>query len=279
MAQVGAAPAPRLDSPEVGIGVSTVEAVGTKIRWKVQRSVEGAVATAVSMRELQRVIKRKVEDAGSFTFESDPLPYFFHSYNNFGLTERSVEIPIIRHYLERGSYRNLLEVGNVTQHYYDYFRDVLADVRRTVVDKYEVGNGVVNADIADFATEEKFDFVFSISTFEHMDSDLGRNPSYRSNTSKLVSMAADNINHVGERLMAKGAKMIVTAPLGYAPEWDATFYSETLEDCGFSRISRHVLRRSGELKWEQVGADEGRNAPDTSRADVRGFLSILELDK
>ena len=254
--------------------------VGTKIRWKVRRSVEGAAAAAFPMRLTERLVKRKIASAGSFTFDSSELPYFFHSYNSFGRTERSVEIPIIRSYLERGSYRNVLEIGNVSQHYYDYFRDVFANVRRTVVDKYEVGNGVVNADIAEFTSEERFDLAFSISTFEHMDSDLGRNTSYRPDTSKLVSVAADNINHVGEMLMAEGGKIVVTAPLGYAPEWDDTFYSKTLdESCGFSRVNRYVLRRTGELSWQQVHPDEGRNAPNTSRSDVRDFLSILELDK
>jgi hypothetical protein len=253
--------------------------VGTKIRWKAQRSVEGTVAAAIPMRLIERLAKRKIADAGSFNFDLTALPYFFHSYNSFGRTERSVEIPIVRSYLERGSYRNVLEIGNVTHHYYDYFGDLFANVRRTVVDKYEVGNGVVNADIAEFISEERFDLVLSISTFEHMDSDLGRNTSYRPNTAKLVSVAADNINHVGEMLMAKGGKMVVTAPLGYAPEWDVTFYSEALEDCGFSRVSRHLLRRTGELSWQQVHVDEGRAAPDTSRSDVRDFLSILELDK
>jgi hypothetical protein len=36
-----------------------------------------------------------------------------------------------------------------------------------------------------------------------MDSGLGRNTSSRPNTSKLVSVAADNINHVGEMLMLR----------------------------------------------------------------------------
>lgn len=231
------------------------------------------------MRELERLVQRKVASAGTFTFDSAVLPYFFHSYNNFGLTERSVEIPIIHSYLERGSYRNVLEIGNVANHYYDYFRDVLADVGHTVVDRYEVGSAVVNVDIADFSSEARFDFAFSISTFEHMDSDLGRNTSNRPNGSKLVSVAADNIDHVAETLLADRGKMVVTAPLGYAPEWDATFYSGDPEKCGFSRVMRYVLRRTGELTWRQVNLDEGRTAPDSSRSDLRDFLSILELDK
>jgi hypothetical protein len=256
-----------------------VASIGAKIRWKTRRAAEGAVAAGVSMRELERLVERKVASAGTFTFDSNRLPYFFHSYNNFGRTERSIEIPIVHSYLERDSYSNVLEIGNVTQHYYDYFRGVLAGVPRTVVDKYELGNGVVNADIAEFRSEQRFDFVFSISTFEHMDSDLGRNTSYIPNRSKLVSVAADNINHVGEMLMAKGGKMVVTAPLGYTPEWDATFYSGAFETCGFSRVTRHVFRRIGELSWRQVPPDDGRNAPDTSRSDFRNFLSILELDR
>jgi hypothetical protein len=35
----------------------------------------------------------------TFKFNGVQLDYFFHSYNNFRISERAVEIPIIKHYI------------------------------------------------------------------------------------------------------------------------------------------------------------------------------------
>ncbi len=70
--------------------------------------------------------KMKLEDINNYSkwrrtrnklkIDTKEYPYLFHSYNNMGLTERSVEIPIIYHYLNTLKISNVLEVGNVTNY-------------------------------------------------------------------------------------------------------------------------------------------------------------------
>jgi len=225
------------------------------------------------------MLQYKLDREKSFVFDSQRLDYFFHSYNNFRLTERSVEIPIIKHYLEQEDYHNVLEIGNVTNHYYTFFRLAFIGRRRTVIDKCELAFDVINLDICDFAPNLKFDFVFSISTFEHMDSDLGRNPGYVAGRSRLVSVAADNIKHVSDVLLEDRGKFVITAPLGYTPEWDATFYSNAFEECEFSRYRTYVLRKKTELVWEQVDMEEGKRATYGYPLPGVNYLSIVEFDK
>src|SRR5438094_709755 len=132
----------------------------------------------LSVSDLRWLLSDKLNANKAFIFEGQKLEYFFHSYNNFRLSERAIEIPIIDYFLRQNDSHEILEIGNVTNHYYDYFRQTFVDRRKTVVDKFERGQDVLNLDIAEYAPDMKFDFVFSISTFEHMDSDLGMNPDY-----------------------------------------------------------------------------------------------------
>ena len=211
----------------------------------------------LSVTDIRWLLTDKLNEHKEFLFQDKKLEYFFHSYNNFRLSERAIEIPIINNFLNQKNYEEILEIGNVTNHYYDYFRQTFVDKRKTVVDKFERGQGVLNFDIADYAPGVKFDFVFSISTFEHMDSDLGNNPDYVEGSSTLVSVAADNIKHVGDTLLKDRGRFVVTAPVGYAPEWDKTFYSDVFDDCNFSQVRKYLFRRKSELVWEPANVEEG----------------------
>lgn len=184
-----------------------------------------------------------------FIFSGERLSYLFHTYNNMGLTERSVEIPIIKHYLTRAKWQRVLEVGNVTNYYEDYYLGLFPN--KTVVDKFERNYNVVTCDIAQFSDADRFDFIFSISTFEHMDSDLGRNADYVPGMANHSTVAVDNIIHCYEKLLRPGGLMIVTAPLGYTPEWDTTFIGRALDDYGFQRLRRHLVSRVDEQRWTQ----------------------------
>jgi hypothetical protein len=226
---------------------------------------------------LQRVCARKIASRGTFTFDGTPLSYFFHSYNNFGVSERAIEVPIIASYLREGRYPRVLEIGNVTNHYYDTFRDLF--IHKDVVDKFETGYNVINADIATFTSDQKYDFIFSISTFEHMDSDLGRNPDYVPGASRLISAAADNIKHVSDHLIAPGGRFVLTAPLLYTPEWDKTFYSDAFDACGWSSYKRSLFRRLGELHWIQVDVNAGRDLPGNPSSPFREYLSVVDFVK
>ena len=248
-----------------------------RIRSFAFRPINMVLSALVPMSEIERIVYRKLSRQPEFTFNGQRIPYFFHSYNDFGITERMIEIPVIKYFMEQGSYANVLEIGNVTNHYYDLFRQVFTN--KTTVDKFEKGYNVVNRDIHDYAPAEKFDFVFSISTFEHMDSDLGRNPQYVKGNSRLVSVAADNIKHVGDTMVKDKGKFVVTAPLCYTPEWKETFYSGDFAKCGFRQCRTYLFKRSSELTWRQVPEEDGRNAEFDSYFPYRNYLSIVEFDK
>ncbi|MGZ8845219.1 MAG: hypothetical protein ACXW3C_02035 [Pyrinomonadaceae bacterium] len=233
----------------------------------------------LSVSDLRWILTDKLNANRAFLFEGNQLEYFFHSYNNFRLSERALEIPIIDYFLRQHDYQEILEIGNVTNHYYEYFRKAFADKRKTVVDKFERGQGVLNYDIAEYAPGVKFDFVFSISTFEHMDSDRGMSPDYVAGSSRLVSVAADNIKHVGDMLLKDRGIFVVTAPIGYAPEWDMTFYSDVFEKCNFSRVRKYLFKRKDEVLWEQTKVEEGRRATPISSIPFIEFLSIVEFEK
>ena len=188
-----------------------------------------------------------------------------------------IEIPIIKRYLEQASYQNVLEIGNVTNHYYDYFKQAFQ--KKTTVDKFERAYDVINVDIRDYAPPAKYDFIFSISTFEHMDSDLGRNPHYQKGSSRLISVAADNMKYVGDALLRDGGKFVVTAPLCYTHEWKETFYSNDLAKCGFASHRTYLFKRINELTWKQIPVEEGINAPFDSYSPFRNYLSIVEFNK
>ena len=249
--------------------------VKARLRWRLSLLCRACL----SVSEIKRIVEDKLAEEKEFSYNSHRLNYFFHSYNNFGLTERAIEVPLIRYYLEQADYRNVLEIGNVTNHYYDYYRQSFIGKNKTTVDKFEPGYGVINADIAEYGPGVKFDFIYSISTFEHMDSDLGRNPDYVEGSSRLISVAADNIKYVSDVLLQNGGKFVITAPLGYTPEWDLTFYSDDLERCNCSRFGRYLLKRKKELTCEQIDVEEGRTASLDPHLPYREYLSILEFDK
>jgi hypothetical protein len=134
-------------------------------------------------------------------------------------------------------------------------------------------------DICEYAPGIKFDFVFSISTFEHMDSDRGKNPGYVRGGSELLSVAADNIKHISDALLEDKGKFVITVPLGYSPEWDETFYSSAFEECNFTRYRTYVLKKMKELVWEQVEVAEGKRATYKYPLPGVNYLSIAEFDK
>lgn len=236
-------------------------------------------AQFLSVADIKAILEYKLSREKEFVFNGHRLGYFFHSHNNFGLTERAVEIPIVRYYLGQANYQNVLEIGNVTDHYYTYFSQAWLGKKKTVVDRYEQAYGVINEDIGAYSPNVKSDFVFSISTFEHMDADLGRNPEYRPGCSSLGTVAADNIKHVSDTLLRDEGKFVITAPLGYTPEWDTTFYSGVLDECNFAHWRPYLFRRKKEFTWEQVDVAEGRGITDRYPMSKPSYLSIVECDK
>lgn len=199
------------------------------------------------------------ESKKRFVYLGQELPYFIHTYNNifpWGFSERSIEIPIILHLLNistphpSSSSMRILEIGNVTKHYYDLFKKV----ERVVLDRYEEAYDVINMDIAEFNVKEKFDFIYSISTFEHMDSDGGRNKEWLSEKplGEYLSVAYRNIKHVALNLLEENGRFIVTVPIGYLNcEIDKSIFEGEFDNLPLT-LTVTAYRRVGPLEWAQV---------------------------
>lgn len=245
----------------------------TKIRLKLLHEI----SKRVSLASINYLLNLK-KTANAFEFNGERIDYLFHSYNNMGLTERTVEMPIIKHYLRRKKWGRVLEIGNVTNYYEDYFSGLFPN--KTVVDKIEQTYNIITSDIAKFRSPERFDLIFSISTFEHMDSDLGRNPDYVPGTAKHGTVAADNIIHCYEHLLAEGGLMVITAPLGYTPEWDKTFKDRLLDNYPFKGMRKLLASRVGEQEWLQASKLEaGKEYAYDKPFPYANHVAILEISK
>jgi len=207
---------------------------------------------------------------------------FFHSYNNYGLTERVIEVPIIEYYLDYYKPFRTLEIGNVSNYYYQRFYDKY--IERDVVDKYERGFGVITSDIALFKSQKLYNLIFSISTFEHMDSDLGRNPDFKEGSSIHGTLAADNIIYVYENLLENGGIMVITSLLNYTPEWDQTFLTKILDQYHFTKLKKYIFEKKNENEWVQLSENEVKelikNLNDfQTLIHKTKYLSVLEIKK
>jgi len=127
-------------------------------------------------------------------------------YNRSWDNERSIEIPIIQEaYESLGISKfnkeeiNVLEIGNVLSNYEK-------KLTHDIVDKYEKGPRVKNIDFLDFKPQKKYDYIFSISTFEHIGFDYGEK--------KDATKALKALRKVMTMLKPKG-KAYITIPVGF----------------------------------------------------------------
>jgi len=165
---------------------------------------------------LTRCVRTKM-----FRFGGREYEYLYHPYNRTWKNERGIEIPIFRELLWRHQGKRVLEIGNVLGHYFAVSHDV--------VDKYEVAPGVINQDIIEFAPQEKYDLIISISTLEHVGWDeQPREPD------KLLR----TIEHLKERSLAVGGTMMTSLPLGYN-----TYFDGLLENGRSPFTTQHFLKR------------------------------------
>ena len=175
----------------------------------------------------------RIFKAKTFVFNDTNLPYFFHAYNKTWNNERTVEIPIILE-LIKNNYNEvrpyMLEVGNVLSHY--GYRG------HTVLDKYEEGGGVLNIDIVDYEPKNRYKYVVSISTLEHVGWDESPRDDHKieSALSKIKDLLLDEGVFIG------------TVPLGYNPILDSLLVSSKIK--GFDKyfMVRNVISGG----WEQT---------------------------
>lgn len=188
-----------------------------------------------------------------FYLGNKELNYLISDYNNSSLNERTVEIPIALDFLMQKNPAEILEVGNVLNHY--------VDVQHDVVDKYEKELDVINEDAAYFRTDKRYDLVISISTIEHIGYDEDK---------KEYGKALRTIRNL-KSLLSPGGKILITVPLGYNPEIDSIVKNHSEE---FSDI--HFLKRMSIMNhWKEVTVEEALNTRYGDKYFCANAIAIL----
>jgi hypothetical protein len=186
----------------------------------------------------------------TFEFQGISYPYHYHLHSTTWKNERSVEIPIIWNILKKNEGKRVLEVGNVLSHIFT--------IQHDVVDKYEIGEHIINEDIVSFNPPNKYDLIVSISTLEHVGWDETPKDPYK------IVRAIDNL----KRLLSPSGQMFATMPLGYNPELDRLLRNNEL---GISQ--QHFLKRMSKNKWQVVGWEDVMDVKyDTSIPTANGII-------
>jgi SAM-dependent methyltransferase len=189
---------------------------------------------------------------GGFEIDGERYPYLYAPYKRTWLTERAVEVPVVRRLVDRHRDGRVLEVGNVLRHY-------APDLGHVVVDKYERAPGVLNRDVLELDDLGRFDLVVAISTLEHVGWDEEpRDPGRAVEAARAL-----------RRLLAPGGQLVMTHPIGYNPPFDAALREGALP---FERAA--ALRRvPGRDRWRQVAPSDVWDAPyDFLLYRARGVL-------
>ena len=183
----------------------------------------------------------------TFRFGGRTHRYFCHLYNATWRNERAVEVPIVLDYMKEFRGRRggtVLEVGNVLNHYYRHYF--------TILDKYEVGEGIINEDAATYTPSRKFDLILSVSSLEHIGWDESMGSPFK------ILEAIDNLKR---NCLTSEGKMLATMPVGYNPYLDNLLVHGQLpfESIRCMRRSSHKSRRWREVVWNPQLVHEAQN--------------------
>ncbi len=171
-----------------------------------------------------------------FNFHGQQLRMFYHRYNMTWASERCVEVPLARFYLEQHAGGRILEVGNVLSHY--------SPVDHAVLDKFEKGPGVINEDVVLFTPAVKYDLILSISTFEHIGFD---DDSTSASAPKILGALA-----ACRKLLSPPGRLIITVPIGYNPELD-----ELIRTGALGATRKTFLKKTETRLWISVDQSTG----------------------
>lgn len=188
-----------------------------------------------------------------FYIDGKKIKYFTNTYNAVN-SERIVEIPFVLSLLHTfPQNKRILEIGNVLNHY--------AHFEHTVVDKYEKFSGVLNLDIVDFGTNEKFDLIISISTIEHIGFDEEPITPGKSLLAIKKIIA----------LLKPGGMLLITVPLAYNPEID-----KILRDNIIPFKEKYFLKRVNFFnRWEESSLGECINLKYGKRFPAANAVALL----
>lgn len=166
----------------------------------------------------------------TFTWHDVELEYETGDYNDAARNERTVEVPIARHFIGEQATRDGIEVGNVMSHY--------GPMGWSVYDRYEQAPGVVNRDVFDIETH--VNWIVSVSTLEHVRWDCHGGGVIEEGGSQKA------IEHL-RALLRPGGRMLVTVPFGVNPPLDEAILFHELgvaRECTFLRDGDHGWRQA-----------------------------------
>jgi hypothetical protein len=149
------------------------------------------------------------------------------------LSERAVEVPVVRQLVRQHAGERILEVGNVLGLY--------GPSDHVVVDKYEQAPGVLNVDALDLRDERGYDLIVSISTIEHIGWDEHPQDPDRARCA---------IEHLA-KLLVPGGTFMFTVPIGYNAHLDRSLAAGEVP---LTRLSA-LLRDGRRTRWREVSPE------------------------
>ncbi|MGZ7135897.1 MAG: hypothetical protein ACXVHY_08465 [Methanobacterium sp.] len=169
-----------------------------------------------------------------FTFRNQKYEYFYHPFNRTWENERSIEIPIVIEKIKSKKNSNILELGNVLSNYFP--------VKHTILDKYANSPQVINEDVVNFKSSDKYDLIVSISTIEH----VGWDEETRDPTKTLKALK--NL----KKLLTNKGEMILTFPLGFNHYLDMLLQENKIH---FNELY-YLKRISNDNIWIETQCDD-----------------------
>lgn len=193
---------------------------------------------------------------GTFEFNGEEFDYFFHHYNRTWTNGRQVEVPLGWNFVRQYPNEDVLEIGNVLNHYYLVSHDVL--------DKYEKYPGVINEDVVNFSPDQSYDLAIAISTIEHIGYD--EEPSEPRKVVEAVESIAE--------LLSDEGMFIATWPIAKNPYLDEWHRDGTLPF-----TDRYYLKRVGDCRWRQATWDEVADSTYVYPNPSVDAISVAVLDR
>jgi hypothetical protein len=202
---------------------------------------------------------RIFKSSRTFSFRKRKYAYFYHHYNVTWMSERAVEIPIVKSVVEKYKGKRILEIGNTLNHYFKLNHDI--------VDKHEEDKNVINQDVVAFQPEKKYDLIVSISTLEHIGWD--EHLCYHTKEPQKTKRALDKL----QRCLAPGGEMLITYPVGYNQDLDRLTDSREIK---WTKLlcMRRVSRDNTwvQTKWPDVRTTQYNNPFISANGLVIGYF-------
>ena len=187
----------------------------------------------------------------TFVFLDKSYTYFTSPFNDTRHNERAIEIPIMLDITSKYKSKKILEIGNVMSNYYVFVHDIL--------DKYDDKLDIIRQDILDFRPDNKYDLIFSISTFEHIGWDYGED--------REIKKSSVALNYTKSLLADKGL-LVITAPLGFNDEFDSM-----IKNGEISFTKCYCMKRGDYNDWNNTNLDNIWNTDYSREACNVGMLT------